>query len=82
MSISLTASGKILLEGECPHEEAEQLLQLLLSTPGAVVDWRPCTFAHSAVIQVLLAATPPMLGPPAGAALARWLHSYMAARGK
>ena len=36
MSISLTASGKILLEGECPHEEAEQLLQLLLSTPGAV----------------------------------------------
>jgi len=34
------------------------------------------------VIQVLLAATPPMLGPPAGAALARWLHSYMTARGK
>jgi hypothetical protein len=73
MSISLTASGKILLEGECAHEEAEQLLQLLLSTPGAVVDWRACTSAHSAVIQVLLAAMPPMLGPPAGPALARWV---------
>ena len=63
MSISLTASGKILLEGECPHEEAEQLLQLLLSTPGAVVDWRPCTSAHSAVIQVLLAPRHPCWDP-------------------
>jgi len=74
VSVSLSASGTIVLEGECPNEEAEFLLQLLLSAPGAAVDWRLCTAAHSAVIQVLLAATPAMLGPPAGAALARWVE--------
>jgi hypothetical protein len=78
MSISLSSSGTILVEGACPSEDAEPLLQLLLSTPGAVVDWRHCSAAHSAVVQVLMAARPIMLGPPAGAALARWMNSVVA----
>ena len=83
MSIALSAGGTIVLEGECLNDEAEVLLQLLLSTPEAVVDWRLCTALHSAVIQVLLVAAPPMLGPPAGAALKRWVEPVIAAaRGK
>jgi len=72
MSISLSPGGTILLEGPSPSEDAELLLQLLLSNPKAVVDWRRCSAAHSAVIQVLMAAKPAMLGPPAGRALASW----------
>jgi hypothetical protein len=73
MSVSISASGTIVLTGDCMSEEAESLLQLLLSTPGATVDWRLCTSAHSAVIQILIAAAPPLQGPPACSALAQWV---------
>ena len=62
--------GAILLEGHCPSGDAEELLQILLTDPAACVDWRKCESAHTAVIQVLLAAKREMLGPPAGAVLA------------
>ncbi len=73
MSVSRAANGSIVLAGACPNEDAEPLLQLLLETPAAPVDWRRCTAAHSAVIQLLLAARPVVQGPPANAALARWV---------
>jgi hypothetical protein len=41
--------------------------------PGAVVDWRRCDAAHTAVIQVLLAARAQVLGPPRG----EWLRSFV-----
>ncbi|HET9148783.1 MAG TPA: hypothetical protein VFN77_12080 [Acetobacteraceae bacterium] len=59
----------ILLSGACPAGEAEALLRLLCADPGAAVDWRGCEEAHAAVIQVLLAARPRLLGPPGGAFL-------------
>lgn len=77
MSVSLAAGGAIVLEGPCSSEDAEPLLQLLLSNPTAQVDWRLCTTAHSAVLQVLLAAKPPMLGPPENPALARWMSPIL-----
>jgi hypothetical protein len=73
VSVSLNASGAVVLEGDCPSEDAESLLQLLLASPGAAVDWRACVSAHSAVLQVLMAARPTLQGPPANADLARWV---------
>ena len=62
--------GVILLEGHCPSGDAEYLLQELLADPGAYVDWRTCESAHTAVVQVLLAAKRDILGPPLSAVLA------------
>ncbi len=65
MSVALLASGVIELQGACTVEDAEALLQFLLDTPGAQVDWHNCESAHTAVVQVLLAANLVPLGPPA-----------------
>ena len=62
--------GVIHLEGTCPSGDAEELLQLLLSDGNAYVDWRTCDAAHTAVVQVLLAAGCRTVGPPRGAVLA------------
>jgi hypothetical protein len=61
------------LVGTCAAADAEPLLQLLLASPGAAIDWRDCRGAHTAVIQVLMAARPKLLGPPAGAGLQQWV---------
>lgn len=70
MTVALSPDGMILLEGACGAEDADQLLQLMLSAPDAVVDWRRCGSAHSAVLQVLMAAQPRVLGPPMDPTLA------------
>lgn len=62
--------GVIFLEGHCPSGDADELLQNLLSYPGAYVVWRTCESAHTAVIQVLLAARREVRGPPHSAFLA------------
>jgi hypothetical protein len=63
MSVSLV-DGAIRLEGDCPVEEAERLLQLLLEHQ-APVDLSGCGHLHAALLQVLLAARPPIRGIPA-----------------
>lgn len=78
MTVRMAPSGVIELLGECPGEDAESLLQLLLTTPGAAVDWRGCGSAHTAVVQVLMAARPRLLGPPANARLADWVAPALA----
>ena len=52
----------IRLEGACPIEDAETLLRALLEHPRVAVDWSGCDHAHGAVIQVLMAARPVMVG--------------------
>ena len=69
MTIALNANGTIELRGSCPVEDAEDLLQHLLTNPTASVDWRSCESAHTAVIQVLLVARVLPLGPPKNAFL-------------
>jgi hypothetical protein len=64
MTVTIATNGTIELEGNCPVEDAEELLQHLLATPNATVDWRACRSAHTAVIQVLLVARSVPLGPP------------------
>jgi hypothetical protein len=65
LSVTKAEDGRILLGGVCPIEEAETLLRYLSETPGATVDWSACEHAHTAVIQVLLAAQPRIVGRPA-----------------
>ena len=69
MTVSLE-NGAIHLVGICSSGDAEELLQCLLSDLSAEIDWRRCDAAHSAVVQILLAAGRPLTGPPRGAALA------------
>jgi hypothetical protein len=56
--------GTIVLEGACPIDDAEPLLQHLLAHPGAAVHWRRCEHAHTAVLQVLMASGRHLVGPP------------------
>ena len=64
MTVTISSNGAIQLSGFCPVEDAELLLQHLLSAPQAVVDWSACESAHSAVIQVLLVARVDPQGAP------------------
>jgi hypothetical protein len=72
MSVRL-AGEVVVLEGDCPVDEAESLLELLLANPGASVDWSACGQLHTAVVQVLLAVRPPMEGEPGNPFLRRWI---------
>ena len=73
MTVRAAGDGCIELAGTCPSADAEPLLRLLLSMPGARVDWRGCHGAHAAVVQVLMAAKPKLLGPAADRSLGRWV---------
>jgi hypothetical protein len=74
MTVRLADDGTILLEGRCPIEDAESLLQLLLRTPGGCVDLRSCNHAHTAVIQVLIAAKPKIRTPSPAPFLRFWVE--------
>jgi hypothetical protein len=73
MTVRIGAEGYIELVGACPGADAEPLLQYLLADPAATVDWRDCRGAHTAVVQVLMAVRPNLLGPPADARLEHWV---------
>ncbi|HUN72671.1 MAG TPA: hypothetical protein VMU52_10190 [Steroidobacteraceae bacterium] len=78
MTVRAAAGGHIELVGACPSADAESLLQLLLADPGMTVDWRDCQTAHTAVVQVLMAVRPRLLGPPADARLKDWVAPAIA----
>ena len=80
MSVELANESLIRLEGECPLEDAEDLLRLLIERPGRVVDWSRCDIAHTAVIQVLLALRPAMVGEPNGSFLRTWIRPLLRGR--
>jgi hypothetical protein len=75
--IALDPNGVILMQGDCPMEEAEALLQLLEAAPGSTVDWRECDKAHTAVIQVLIVGNATLIGPPRGVFLKTWISSQL-----
>jgi hypothetical protein len=64
MTITVATNDTVELRGVCTVEDAETLLQQLLATPDAMVDWSACESAHTAVIQVLLVAGSRMTGSP------------------
>jgi hypothetical protein len=73
MTVRAADDGTIVLEGRCPVEDAETLVRLLLLNRSAAVDWRDCDLLHAAVIQILLAARPVMVGPPRGIPVRDWI---------
>lgn len=77
MTVRIDKDQTIVLEGRCPVEDAETLVQLLSSAPSATVDWRDCDYAHTAVIQVLLATRPELHGPPAAKSLQDWIEPVL-----
>jgi hypothetical protein len=79
MTVRRLDGTTIALEGLCPIEDAEALTRTLLDQPGAAVDWRGCDRVHAAVLQVLLVARPPLIGPPRGRFLADHIAPQFAA---
>lgn len=77
MTVRMAQDGSILLVGLCPSDDAEPLLQQLLASATAAVDWRACESAHSAVVQVLLVARRRMIGPPASPVLRDWVQPLL-----
>ena len=79
MTIKVSPAGEIELIGVCSSDEGEILLQNLLARPDMMVNWRGCSAAHTAVIQVLMAARPELLGPPDSVVLEKWVQPALAA---
>jgi hypothetical protein len=66
MTIRRADDGTIWLVDDCPAEEADMLLQYLLDHVETPIDWSLCHNAHTAVVQVLLAAGRLPAGAPKG----------------
>jgi hypothetical protein len=73
MTVRRGDDGLIVLDGACPVEDAEPLLQLLQTMPAAKVDWRQCGRLHTAVLQLVLASGRAAIGPCGDASVERWL---------
>ncbi len=65
--------GRIRLDGDCPVEDAESLLQRLQEHGSCPIDLRDCGRLHTAVIQVLFVAKRPIQGTPGNIFAAEWL---------
>ena len=74
MTVRMAEDGVVFLTGDCPSGDAETLLRFLAAEPAAAVDWRECERAHTAVIQVLIAARIRPAGRPASVFLAKWVE--------
>ena len=77
MTVRIADDGGVELTGDCPSADAETLLGYLAEKPAAAVDWRRCQSAHTAVVQVLIAARVIPIGPPANAFLANWVEPLL-----
>jgi hypothetical protein len=62
-----------MLEGDCPVEDAEPLLQMLQGGPRPRLDWTTCSHLHTAVLQVVQATRPSLIGPCADPWVAQWV---------
>ena len=73
MTVRSTDDGVLVLEGVCPVEDAEALLQLLQAKPATVLDWTACRQLNTAVLQVVLASGLVPRGPCGDAFVEQWL---------
>ncbi len=79
MSVVLDA-GTIHISGASAVEDAEVLLGLLQADPAAAVDLRAAAGLHAAVVQVLMALRPGIIGPSNDPFVNRWVLPMLAAR--
>ena len=77
MSVEINAPTCICLVGDSPVEDAELLVQALAAHPQLLVDWQGCTHLHTAVLQVILAARPSLVGPCGDAWIQRWVEPQL-----
>ncbi len=80
MTIRFDGGTTVWLEGDCSVEDAEMLLSHLIAWPEITIDWRGCERAHTAIVQVLLAAGAQVRGPPAGIFLREHVESLLRGR--
>jgi len=73
MTVTVSADGVVLLQGDCPLEDAEVLLRFLSHDPETEVDWSNCENIHSAVVQVLMVGRPRIVGFPTDPIIRRYL---------
>jgi hypothetical protein len=81
MTVRRSEAGVVILEGECPVEDAEPLLQLLQTSPAPTVDWTTCSYLHTAVVQVILASGFAPVGPCGDAWARQWLAPERSQKG-
>ena len=74
MSVRRDDAGAVILDGVCPVEDAERLLQMLQATPTAALDWTRCSLLHTAVLQVILAARISPAGPCGDTWVRQWVE--------
>lgn len=72
MPMELTETAAV-LEGVCEVAEAEALLSWLQSHPQGRVDITRCAHLHTAILQVLMAAGPTLVGADGGTDARPWL---------
>jgi hypothetical protein len=77
MTVRRQGDGTIVLTHGCPAEDAEPLLELLQATPDAPVDWKQCDHLHTAVLQVIMAARPVLVGPCGDPWARQWVSSKL-----
>jgi hypothetical protein len=65
-------------EDVCTVEDALPLLEFLKSSNTPEVDLSPCTWLHTALLQLLLTARPRMAASPVDPALTRWVAPLLA----
>ena len=66
-----------ILTGICEVAEAETLLAWLQAHPQGPVDVSRCEHAHTAIVQVLMAARPTLVCGPAGSDGGPWLGALL-----
>ena len=72
MSVSLDGNV-VRLHGDCPVEDAETVMSLLQATMDRNVSLTEVRILHTAVLQVLLALRPKLVGPVRDPFISRWL---------
>jgi hypothetical protein len=65
-------------EDVCTVEEGLPLCEFLKSGEALQVDLAACSFLHTALLQLLLAARPILASPPTDPYLARWVGPLLA----
>jgi hypothetical protein len=69
--------GVIFLSGECRVEDAEALASLLSAQPARRIDISAAAGLHTAVVQILVAFEPALLGTPSDLFLQQWILSIL-----
>ena len=80
--MSVRLEGDIIrLEGACGVEEAERFLVLLQETPGRSVDLAGVDNLHTALVQIIMALRPQLIGECGDVFVREWVIPNLAAPG-